>query len=179
MILFPDACQPRTVSSARPDPGSQSAPPLVSRATGFPFAVQTMASQPQYAVQRPKGRGWKTLHSGPDRAAAERFFEAAKGQLPVVRLIEVAVEAADENATDYRWKLITLHDGRATWTGPAAGGNGRGTAARGAGGRSQGRASRPGAGDGTRVPVRLYLVMLAVGLAIGAAVSLVLGLRRP
>ncbi|MFN8719894.1 MAG: hypothetical protein ACK5YI_03620 [Rhodospirillales bacterium] len=146
---------------------------------GFHFAAQTMASQPQFAVQRPKGRGWKTLHSGPDRAAAERFFETAKGQLPVLRLIEVAVEAADENATDYRWKLITLHDGRATWTGPVGGGKGKGANARGAGGRSQGGASRPGARDGTRVPVRLYLVVLAVGLAIGAAVSLVLGLRQP
>lgn len=166
-------------ASARPDPGFQSARPLVSGGFGFPFAVQPMASQPQFAVQRPKGRGWKTLHSGPDRAAAERFFEAAKGQLPVIRLIEVAVEAADENATDYRWKLITLHDGRATWTGPAGGGKGRGTAARGAGGGSRGGTSGRGGRDGTRVPVRLYLVVLAVGLAIGAAVSLVLGLRQP
>ena len=141
------------------------------------FRYPPMASQPQFAVQRPKGRGWKTLHSGPDRAAAERFFEAAKGQLPVIRLIEVAVEAADENATDYRWKLITLHDGRATWTGPTGGAKGK--AGRSGAGRSAGTAARSGAGDGTRVPVRLYVVVLAVGLAIGAVVSLVLGLRQP
>jgi hypothetical protein len=144
-----------------------------------------MTSPPQYAVQRPKGRGWKTLHSGPDRSAAERFFESAKGQLPVVRLIEVAVEAADQNATDYRWKLITLHDGRAGWTGPpggASGGANGGGGARSAGGAKAGRGGGPARGtapDRTKVPVRLYFVVLLVGLSVGAAVSLYLGLRQP
>lgn len=142
-----------------------------------------MSSRPQYAVQRPKGRGWKTLHSGPDRAAADQFFEVAKTQLPVVRLIEVAVEAADENATDYRWKLITLHDGRAGWKGPAGGGKGGAKGAKGGGG-SPGRggagAARGGVPeDRTKVPVRLYAIVLAVGLAVGAVVSLFIGLRQP
>ncbi|HZH25687.1 MAG TPA: hypothetical protein VEY95_00735 [Azospirillaceae bacterium] len=130
------------------------------------------ALRPQFAVQRPKGTSWKTLHIGPDRTEAERYFDAAKAHLRLVRLIQVDLEALDDRGEQYKWSLLDLHDSR-------------GKPLPGARTHPQGRPVRQGAmhrGDvGRRIPsrptrraeriaapLRLYLVVLGLGVLGGA-----------
>jgi len=119
---------------------------------------------------------WKTLHIGPDRTEAERYFEAAKAHLRVVRLIQVDLEALDDRGERYKWTLLDLHDGRGkplpgARTLPQGRPSHHGTVHRRTGERrTASRPTRPA--ERIAVPMRLYLVVLALGGLAGAALYL-------
>jgi hypothetical protein len=127
----------------------------------------------RYAVQRPKAKRWETLHAGRDAAAAQAAFEEAKTRLRVVRLIRLELEDRAEGTTDWKWTLVSLHDGRgggADARGAARRRGGRGAA--GTGGRGAASGSAP---DRVRVPYRLYAWVVVGGVLAGAAALVLAG----
>jgi len=134
----------------------------------------------RYAVQRPKAKRWETLHAGRDEAAARAAFEDAKTRLRVVRLIRLELEDRAEGTTDWKWTLVSLHDGRGGAPGgggarsPRSGGTLSG-GTRSGGRRGDGARASGGVPDRVRVPFRLYAWVVVVGVLGGAAALLLVG----
>ncbi len=130
------------------------------------------ANPPQptrFAIQKARGKGWKTLEVGEDLAHAEARFDLMVKVNPraFFRLIQLDYNPdATGEGMEFNWTLIRLHD-------PTRG-------VRGA--PAKARAKRPGAGrrkEKVALPVRFYAAVILVGLLVGALVYLRGGLPGP
>ena len=125
----------------------------------------------RFAIQKARGKGWKTLEVGEELAQTEARFDRMVKVNPraYFRLIQLDYnpEAAYEGM-EFNWTLIQLYD-------PTAGGGGGRRAAKAA--AKPGRA-RPGTRRKERVPlpVRFYAAVVLIGLLVGALVYLRYGL---
>lgn len=123
------------------------------------------AQGPRFAVQRPKGKRWETLHVDRNPVAAVQAFRQVVQQFPksYVRIIQIEFESADDTA-EYRWRLLQLYDPKTapkTADAPPSDPPRRGAAA----------PTRAPA-EKLRIPVVRYLLALAVGLIGGAILYL-------
>lgn len=125
---------------------------------------------PRYAVQRPKGRLWQTLHVDEDQDAATRVFQQLSAPKPrhYLRLIVLECEAGGDPERDFRWRLLQIYDpfksGARTRPEDAGGGHPSGKAAQSARHRRVHERVRP--------PWHMYIVALILGLLAGAMVFL-------
>lgn len=127
----------------------------------------------RYAVQRPRGKKWDTLHVDEDRDAAMAVFRQVAAALPrsFVRLIIVEYESSSP-ASDFRWRLLELYDPFQSGTRSREDDEKR-KKARDAKEAKQSPASARGngrkrSGDKVRPPVRMYVWAIVAGLLAGA-----------
>lgn len=128
----------------------------------------------RYAIQKARGKGWKTLEVGEELPAAEARFNRMIGVNPraYFRLIRLdPLPGAADTEMEFSWKLIHLHDPNA----PGAAGAGtppRKTAPR----RSHPAASARPVRERVRLPLRFYAIVLVLGSLIGALAYLRYGM---
>lgn len=126
--------------------------------------MTTQEQGPRFAVQRPKGKRWETLHVDRDPVAAVQAFRQIVQQFPksYVRIIQIEFDSADDTA-EYRWRLLQLYDPKtAPKTAGTPGDPPRGGSA----------AATPAPAERVRIPVVRYLLALVAGLIGGAILYL-------
>jgi len=131
----------------------------------------------RYAIQKARGSGWKTLEVGEDLNHVRARFQAmcranAKAYFRIVSLDPLPNASTDADH-EFTWKLIELRDPNAG--GPPSSGDRRARSRRGETARARPRTSlghRPRARERVRIPFRVYLVVIALGLLIGAVAYL-------
>lgn len=156
--------------------------------------MEEAAVPSRYAVQRSRGGKWDTLHLDEDQAAATGVFQQLVALKPrfYARLIVVESDAELAAGQDFRWRLLHLYDpfasgacqrdaantaGRGNAGGGASGRQSAGSTARASSGRSP-RAGRHRPGhERVRIPVRIYLWAIGLGLVAGAVAVLGWGNR--
>lgn len=124
----------------------------------------------RFAIQKARGKGWKTLEVGEELAHAKARFDRMVGVNPraYFRLIQLDYNADSAyEGMEFNWTLIELYDPTAGKPPAAApGGTGRPTSA------SRARpAARPAGKDGRRtkrvepvaLPFRVYLAVILIG----------------
>ncbi|WP_349602600.1 hypothetical protein [Azospirillum argentinense] len=138
------------------------------------------AAQPtRFAIQKARGKGWKTLEVGEDLDHARARFNLMVRVNPraYFRLIQLDHNAgAGGDGIEFNWKLIELHD-------PNQGGA-AGTGAKPSPGRTPSRAARVAAKPPLRrervpLPLRFYAAVVLAGLLIGGLLYLRYGLPGP
>ncbi|WP_448207045.1 hypothetical protein [Azospirillum sp. sgz302134] len=124
------------------------------------------AAQPtRFAIQKARGKGWKTLEVGEDLDHARARFELMIRVNPraFFRLIQLDYNADSSfEGMEFNWKLIELYDPTQK------------------GGRAR-PAPKPAprvrrAGEKVRLPLRFYVAVIALGLLAGALAYLRYGL---
>jgi hypothetical protein len=131
------------------------------------------AAPVRYAIQKARGKGWKTLEVGEDLARTEGRFRQMVGVNPraYFRLIRLEPLPGGSNTEmEFTWKLIELHDPNA---GGAKAGSRTPPARRPA---RPVRARQRYARERVRVPIRFYAAVVLLGLLIGAAAYLRYGM---
>ncbi|WP_448190565.1 hypothetical protein [Azospirillum sp. sgz301742] len=120
----------------------------------------------RFAIQKARGKGWKTLEVGEELAQAEARFDLMVKVNPraYFRLIQLDYnpEAAYEGM-EFNWTLIHLYD-------PTADGKSRPVKA---------KAKRPGVKrrkERVPLPLRFYVAVVLVGVLVGGLVYLRYGL---
>ena len=123
----------------------------------------------RFAIQKARGKGWKTLEVGEELAQAEARFELMVKVNPraYFRLIQLDyTPAAAYEGMEFNWTLVHLHD---PTRGPTKGGR-----------NSPARATPKAAGrrrkERVALPVRVYAAVVVLGLLAGALVYLRWGL---
>ncbi|MFD1623125.1 hypothetical protein [Azospirillum griseum] len=121
----------------------------------------------RYAIQKARGKGWKTLEVGEELPHAKARFETMIGVNPraYFRLIQLEYNAeADYEGMEFNWTLIELYD--PTQPGnrrpPPRAGTANAAAARGA--KSP---KAPGGRERVPLPLRFYLSVILIGLLVG------------
>lgn len=113
----------------------------------------------RFAIQKARGKGWKTLEVGEDLAQAEARFDRMVGVNPraYFRLVQLDhnPEAAYEGM-EFNWTLIHLYD-------PTAGGRSRPA-------KPKRRVKRRK--ERVPLPLRFYVAVVLAGVLIGALVYL-------
>lgn len=128
----------------------------------------------RYAIQKARGKGWKTLEVGEELPAVETRFHQMIGVNPraYFRLIRLdPLPGASDTEMEFNWKLVHLHDPNA----PGAAGPKRPATAR-RGPRGERPPARRSAKERVRLPLRFYAVVLVIGLLLGAAAYLRYGI---
>lgn len=142
----------------------------------------------RYAVQKARGKGWKTLEVGEDLAHAEARFDLMVDVNPraYFRLVELEYnDQSDYEGMEFNWKLIHLYD-------PTTGARRTGAAIRsaaaiaasiaqakaggGADRKRGGRRNAKAAEEKLRLPIRFYIGVMVVGALAGLLVYLRFGL---
>lgn len=123
----------------------------------------------RFAIQKARGKGWKTLEVGEDLKQAEARFDLMVKVNPraYFRLVQLDHNPeADFDGMEFNWTLIHLHD-------PTKG--------KDQGGRRSGRPAKapPRRREKVPLPVRFYVAVVVLGLAAGALVYLRWGLATP
>ncbi|UKJ75212.1 hypothetical protein [Azospirillum brasilense] len=140
------------------------------------------AGQPtRFAIQKARGKGWKTLEIGEDLDHARARFNLMVRVNPraYFRLIQLDHNAgAGGDGIEFNWKLIELHDPN---QGGAAGTGRQAVPARTAPRSAKARAAAKGAQRGEKVPLPLkfYAAVVLAGLLIGGVMYLRYGLPGP
>ncbi len=119
---------------------------------------------PRFAIQKARGKGWKTLEVGEDLAHAEARFELMLGVNPRAYFRLIRLEYSPDSAyggMEFNWTLVRLHDPNKS-------------------GAEVGKA-KPGRQHKEKVPLpwRFYGAVVLIGLLIGAFAYLHWGLSRP
>ncbi|MGY0788295.1 hypothetical protein ACW7BJ_02920 [Azospirillum argentinense] len=141
------------------------------------------AGQPtRFAIQKARGKGWKTLEVGEDLDHARARFNLMVRVNPraYFRLIQLDHNAgAGGDGIEFNWKLIELHDPN---QGGTAGAGRQGVPARTAP-RSAARARTAAKGPRRRetvpLPLKFYAAVVLAGLLIGGVLYLRYGLPGP
>ncbi|CAO3458481.1 hypothetical protein [Azospirillum largimobile] len=123
-------------------------------------------SQPtRFAIQKARGKGWKTLEVGEELAHAKARFDQMVGINPraYFRLIQLDYNADSAyEGMEFNWTLIELYD---PTKGPAKGGRVRP-------GAKPAAAAKPGrrrkAAEPVALPLRVYLAVILIGTLAGA-----------
>lgn len=121
----------------------------------------------RFAIQKARGKGWKTLEVNEDLAHAQARFERMVGVNPraYFRLVQLDHNPeADFGGMEFTWTLIRLHD-------PNAGGPRR--PARTAGKTPKRRR------ETVALPVRFYATVVLIGVLVGALAYLRWGTPAP
>ncbi|MDQ2105734.1 hypothetical protein [Azospirillum isscasi] len=140
------------------------------------------AGQPtRFAIQKARGKGWKTLEVGEDLEHARARFNLMVRVNPraYFRLIQLDHNAdAGGEGMEFNWKLIELHDPNQAGPNQAVPvGQGRKTVPA----RPAPRAAAKGARRRERVPLplRFYAAVVLAGVLIGGVLYLRYGLPGP
>lgn len=129
----------------------------------------------RYAIQKARGKGWKTLEVGEelDHARARFALMVKVNPRAYFRLIELNHRGGTAlDGMEFDWTLIELHD-------PNAKGGPRGKPAKPVRAtRPSGPARRTGRKPGDRVPLplRFYLAVVLIGALAGVLLALRYGL---
>ncbi|CAO3440414.1 hypothetical protein [Azospirillum endophyticum] len=127
----------------------------------------------RYAIQKARGKGWKTLEVGEELAHAKARFDRMVGVNPraYFRLIQLDYNADSAyEGMEFNWMLIELHD-------PTKGGSTKAGPTRGASVRPVPKPvptvpRKPTGGRKAREPValplRIYLAVILIGTLAGA-----------
>lgn len=122
----------------------------------------------RFAIQKARGKGWKTLEVGEDLDHARARFHLMVRVNPraYFRLIQLDHNAgANYEGLEFNWKLIELHDP---------------TQATGTKGRirpvQKRTATARRAGEKVRLPVRFYVAVTVIGALVGVLLYLRFGL---
>lgn len=121
----------------------------------------------RYAIQKARGKGWKTLEVGEELPHAKARFETMIGVNPraYFRLIQLEYNAeADYEGMEFNWTLIELYDPTQPGTRrpPPRVATGNAAAPRGA------KPSKPPGGrERVPLPLRFYLSVILIGLLVG------------
>lgn len=131
----------------------------------------------RFAIQKARGKGWKTLEVGEDLDQAKARFELMIGVNPKAyfRLIQLDYNPeSGYEGMEFNWTLIDLYD-------PTQKGTRGGAATR----PPSRQASRPGSAvvetrgrikERVRIPVRFYLAVVLIGILVGGLAYLRYGL---
>ena len=124
----------------------------------------------RFAIQKARGKGWKTLEVGEDLAQAEARFDLMVKVNPraYFRLVKLDHNPeADFNGMEFNWTLIHLYD---PTKGPTRGP-----------GKSRGRPAKAPRRRKEKVPLplRFYVAVVVLGVLAGALVYLRWGLPVP
>ncbi|WP_454017541.1 hypothetical protein [Azospirillum sp. Marseille-Q6669] len=140
------------------------------------------AGQPtRFAIQKARGKGWKTLEVGEDLDHARARFNLMVRVNPraYFRLIQLDHNAgAGGDGIEFNWKLIELHDPN---QGGAAGAGRQAGPARAAPRSATARtaAKRPRRREKVPLPLKFYAAVVLAGLLIGGVLYLRYGLPGP
>ncbi|OYD80091.1 hypothetical protein [Azospirillum brasilense] len=140
------------------------------------------AAQPtRFAIQKARGKGWKTLEVGEDLDHARARFNLMVRVNPraYFRLIQLDHNAGtDGDGMEFNWKLIELHDPN---QGGAAGPGRTPAAARPAPRAAAARTATKGPQRREKVPLplRFYAAVVLAGVLIGGVLYLRYGLPGP
>lgn len=133
----------------------------------------------RFAIQKARGKGWKTLEVGENLDHARARFELMARVNPraYFRLIQLDHNAgADFDGLEFSWKLIELHDPTRT--------GGQGVRGGPAPRTPPGLAAKPRhkpaggarrAGDRVPLPLRFYVAVILIGSMIGVVLYLRFG----
>jgi hypothetical protein len=119
----------------------------------------------RFAIQKARGKGWKTLEVGEELAHAKARFDQMVGINPraYFRLIQLDYNADSAyEGMEFNWTLIELYD---PTKGPAKGGRAR-PAVKPAPAAKAGRRRR--AAEPVALPLRVYLAVILIGTLAGA-----------
>lgn len=115
----------------------------------------------RYAIQKARGKGWKTLEVGEDLPTTEARFDLMVRSNPraYFRLIKLDYNPdSTYEGMEFNWTLIHLHDPRQS-----------GAPVKRAGTRKPTATGRiPAPKERVPIPVRVYLTVVLVGLLLGA-----------
>lgn len=131
----------------------------------------------RYAIQKARGKGWKTLEVGEDLPHAEARFELMIDVNPraYFRLVQLDYNAeSDYEGMEFNWKLIHLYDpntGVRRNAGPR-----RPLAATKAGAAGAAAGVSAGAGEKIKLPIRFYLGVVLTGCLLGLLLYMRYGL---
>ncbi|MDR6773089.1 hypothetical protein [Azospirillum sp. BE72] len=119
----------------------------------------------RFAIQKARGKGWKTLEVGEELAHAKARFDRMVGINPraYFRLIQLDYNADSAyEGMEFNWTLIELYD---PTKGPPKGGRVR-PAPKAAPAAKPGR--RRKAAEPVALPLRVYLAVILIGTLAGA-----------
>lgn len=125
----------------------------------------------RYAIQKARGKGWKTLEVGEDLPHAEARFELMIDVNPraYFRLVQLDYNAeSDYEGMEFNWKLIHLYDpntGVRRNAGPRRPAAAIKAGAAGTAGVPAGVSA--GAGEKIKLPIRFYLGVVLTGCLLG------------
>lgn len=123
----------------------------------------------RFAIQKARGKGWKTLEVGEELSQAKVRFERMVGVNPRAYFRLIQLDYNDDSAyegMEFNWTLIELYDptkGGPTKGGPMTGGRLRPQAK--AAPAKTGR--RPKAKEAVALPFRIYLAVVLIGSLAG------------
>lgn len=140
------------------------------------------AGQPtRFAIQKARGKGWKTLEVGEDLDHARARFNLMVRVNPraYFRLIQLDHNAdAGGEGMEFNWKLIELHD--PNQAGPnQAGPAGKGRKPAPARTVPKAQAKRARTREKVPLPLRFYAAVVMAGVLIGGVLYLRYGLPGP
>lgn len=142
------------------------------------MAPNSAAQPTRFAIQKARGKGWKTLEVGEDLDHARARFNLMVRVNPraYFRLIQLDHNAdAGGEGMEFNWKLIELHDPNQAG---AAGKSRKAAPARPAP-RSAAAAKGPRRREKVPLPLRFYAVVVLAGVLIGGVLYLRYGLPGP
>lgn len=116
----------------------------------------------RFAIQKARGKGWKTLEVGEELDHAKARFEAMIGVNPraYFRLIQLDYNAdSGYEGMEFNWTLIELYDPTRTDTRKPAG------VAKPA--RRSSAAKPAKRRESVALPMRIYLTVIVIGLLVG------------
>ncbi|ANC92883.1 hypothetical protein A6A40_13920 [Azospirillum humicireducens] len=119
----------------------------------------------RFAIQKARGKGWKTLEVGEELAHAKARFDRMVGINPraYFRLIQLDYNAdSGYEGMEFNWTLIELYDPK---KGPATGGRVR-PAAKATPAAKPDRKRK--AAEPVALPLRVYLAVVLIGTLAGA-----------
>lgn len=139
------------------------------------------AGQPtRFAIQKARGKGWKTLEVGEDLDHARARFNLMVRVNPraYFRLIQLDHNAdAGGEGMEFNWKLIELHDPNQAESKAGPAGKGRKTAPARPVPKAQ--ANRARTREKVPLPLRFYTAVVLAGVLIGGVLYLRYGLPGP
>lgn len=119
---------------------------------------------PRYAIQKARGKGWKTLEVGEDPDQAKARFDLMVGVNPraYFRLIRLDYnDQSDYQGMEFNWTLIELYDPTRKGARPAA---------------PKPSVKAPRVKEKVGLPLRFYLAVILVGALVGGLAYLRYGL---
>ncbi|TWA76356.1 hypothetical protein FBZ83_1195 [Azospirillum brasilense] len=143
------------------------------------MAPVPIAQPTRFAIQKARGKGWKTLEVGEDLDHARARFNLMVRVNPraYFRLIQLDHNArAGGDGIEFNWKLIELHDPN---QGGAAGTVRQAAPARGAPRSAARGEAKPRRRERVRLPLRFYAAVVLAGVLIGGLLYLRYGLPGP
>lgn len=126
----------------------------------------------RFAIQKARGKGWKTLEVGEELAHAKARFDRMVGVNPraYFRLIQLDYNAdSGYEGMEFNWTLIELYD--PTQGGPTQGGRVR-PAPKPAAAPGRKPGSKRKAVEPVALPLRIYLAVILIGTLAGGLVYL-------